>query len=60
MLNYTNLNVLDGNHAFPMTNVLTCLLVFGEGNAFDYILVKEFDASIGNTFIIGPLSLDLN
>ena len=56
VLNYINLNNLGGNHAFPMTNVLACLLVLGEGNVFDYILVEECDAFIVNTFSIGQLS----
>ena len=52
------LHILNGTHVFTMTNVLTCLPASRGGNVVDYVLLKEWDASIVNTFSIGPLSPD--
>ena len=60
MLKCTHLNILNSTHVFPMTNVLTCLPASRGGNVVDYVLLKEWDASIVNTFSIGPLSFDSN
>ena len=49
---------IPNGSAFLMKNVLTCLLTSRGGSVIDYVMVKECDASMVNTFRIGQLSLD--
>ena len=60
MLKYTNLHILNCTHVFPTENVWTCLLGSRGGSELDYVLVREYDASIVNTLNISPLSPDSN
>ena len=58
MLNCTNLIVLNGIKAFPLTNVLTCLLFSGGGSVVDYALMLACELSMVNVFNVGSLSPD--
>ena len=60
MLKCTKMHCLNVTHAFVMTIVLAYFLSSRGGSVVDYVLVKECDASIVNTFRVGPLSLDSN
>ena len=58
LLNGANFKILNDTHAFLMTNILTCLLALGGGSAVHYVLATEYDASMVNTFRIGPFTLN--
>ena len=54
------LKVFKSMHGFPMANVLTRLPTSWQGSVVDYVLMKECDVSIVNTFKLGPSSPDLD
>ena len=56
MLNCTNLKIMNGTNAFPMTKVLTCLAFSRGGSVVDYVLMQACDISIVSAFRIGSLS----
>ena len=58
MLNCTNLIILNGIKAFPLTNVLTCLPSSGGGSVVDYASMLACDLSLMNVFKVGSLSPD--